>query len=252
MKGLLSFCDILGYQSFLKNNSATEPALKVLEIIATAPAQTKDFFEKKWQTVVSPESVEVSAALKHLVFSDTIVLMMPFPEGADDKWIHAAIAYLTFFTGHLKCKMFLEGLPLRCVIHEGEFIAKESCLAGNAVVDSYGLAEKLDLSALVFSPSLSSKISEFQKSNPIFASDRYDEYFVEYFTPIKDNSEQSLLHFNWIAFMDKMVRNKCISDVDKFVLKAFWSHRKDCPMSVDRKVHATSKLIRRLLIAINE
>ncbi len=262
MTGVITFCDILGYQSFLANNSASESALKVLDIITNTPKKVKTRFEKLWfyamkeldslEVKEEHELQEIPKKLKHLVFSDTIVLMLPYPENVSDHWRLSAISYIIHFSAHLKARMFKNGLPLRCVIHEGEFITKEACLAGKAVVEAYQLTESLDLSALVFSPTLGESIAEFQKTNRLFTPENYREYFINYLTPIKNNTDLRLIHCNWISYMNKAMEAECKRDVNTFVLKAFWSHQKDCPASVDGKVNATSKLIRRLLIAQKE
>ena len=250
MNGLISFCDILGYQSFLANNSATEAAIDVLDIINGTPLAVREEFNEIWSNIPGHENVDdhVAEALDHLVFSDTIVLMLPYPEDVTEHWRRKAIAYTAFFSAHLKRKMFLAGLPLRAVIHEGDFITREACLAGTAVVESYQLAVSLGLSALVFSPNLAKSITEAQEATPMFTVDNYDQYFIDYLTPMKGGKEQKMLHFNWLAYMEDSDMKSCVRDPDSFVLKSFWAHRKDCPASVDGKVSATSKLFRRLLI----
>ena len=42
MNGLIAFFDILGYQSFLENNSAEQSALKVFDFITESPSKVKD------------------------------------------------------------------------------------------------------------------------------------------------------------------------------------------------------------------
>lgn len=177
--------------------------------------------------------------------------MLPYPDGADDKWRRNAINYISLLTGYLKCTMFIEGLPLRCVIHEGDFITKDTCLAGMAIVEAYRIAESLDLSALVYSPSLGRSMLKTLFTNRETKKDIINKYFPEYLTPMKNSTETKLIHYNWIEFMDKIFKDECEKDVERFVLKSFWAHEKDCSISVDKKVKATSKLIRKLLIACN-
>lgn len=258
MTGVITFCDILGYQSFLANNSASESALKVLDIITNTPKKLKDTFNKQWSKACKEKLdahtvSEVPKALKYLVFSDTIVLMLPYPENVSEAWRRTSIIYITLFSAHLKRQMFADGLPLRCVIHEGEFVTKEACLAGKAVVEAYQLTESLDLSALVFSPTLGESITKYQKSNsPLFLTENYEEWFIHYLTPIRSKTNLKLIHINWINSMNTATRAECKQDVNTFVLKSFWSHQKDCPISVDDKINATTKLIRRFLIARKE
>lgn len=251
MRGILSFCDILGYQSFLENNSATESALKVLDIITNAPTIARDRLNTLWLSPAT-EGLGVHESFQHLVFSDTIVLMLPYPDDFDEKWRKNAINYISLLTGYLKCRMFIEGLPLRCVIHEGDYITKETCLAGMAIVEAYRLTESLDLSAVVYSQSLGKSMLKTIFSGKENTKSIVDKYFPEYLTPMKNSTETKLIHYNWIEFMDKIYKDECEKDVERFVLKSFWAHEKDCPISVDKKVKSTSKLIRKLLIACNE
>jgi len=244
MRGIISFCDILGYQSFLANNSATESALKVLDIITSAPKSVKSRFDETWSSLVYTN--EITDALQHLVFSDTIVLMIPYPKEVDDEWRNKAFAYITAFTAYLKCKMFTDGLPLRCVIHEGDFITRETCLAGMAIIDAYRLAESLDLSALVLSPTLSQRLIKEKKIDTLGGT------FIEYLTPMKNLTETKLIHYNWLRNMNSLDIVDCSKDVDTFVLKSFWAHQKDCSNAVDNKVKATIKIIRKMLIINND
>jgi hypothetical protein len=48
MNGLIAFFDILGYQSFLENNSATESAEKVLKLITDIPQKAKSEVAEAW------------------------------------------------------------------------------------------------------------------------------------------------------------------------------------------------------------
>ena len=79
MKGFIVFFDILGYQNFLENNSATESALEVLKIITGIPVEVKEFTARVAGTT-RPADKSLSNALTHLVFSDTIVFTLAYPE----------------------------------------------------------------------------------------------------------------------------------------------------------------------------
>jgi hypothetical protein len=69
MNGLIAFFDILGYQSFLENNSATQSAEKVLKLITEIPEQTKSEVSKRWFSLYEnmpakdiPQSVDTKAS----------------------------------------------------------------------------------------------------------------------------------------------------------------------------------------------
>ena len=248
MNGLISFCDILGYKSLLENNSAIESAEQVLQIITDTPRIVPLIVNQQWASEAGPAVSEVMTAFKHIVFSDTIVLSISYPKNPpDEEWRRAAIAYMTHCTGHLKARMFLSGLPMRCVIHEGEFLIRETCIAGKAIVEAHVLADSLDLSALVFSQTLGAAIVAMQSNQPPLFTE-FETNFIPYLTPMTNGTECKLLQYNWVAGLMDPARRECLHDIESFVLKSFWSHKKDCPISVDKKVNATSKLLRRCLM----
>jgi hypothetical protein len=87
------FFDILGYRSILDNNSssdtaASDIALKILDLIMSVSPQVKcgvsklDFSELKLAT----ELKESAGAVKHLVFSDTVLfaLRLTSAKASDD------------------------------------------------------------------------------------------------------------------------------------------------------------------------
>jgi hypothetical protein len=249
MNGLIAFFDILGYQSFLENNSASESALKVLDLITGIPKANVIRLSKQWNAnetkALGETAKEIAASLRHLIFSDTIVLSLPYPEAATDIWKVSALGYIGLVSAFLSAEMFERGLPVRGAIVEGTFVVKESCLAGKAIVEAYRMCESLDLACVVFSPDLSSRAEE------AFTECNFDRFFVQYMTPLKGLSEKRFLHVNWAAFLAEDVRKRFTSDISTFVLRSFWAHEKDCPLAVDQKIHNTQKLARRFAIALD-
>jgi hypothetical protein len=240
MIGLIGFFDILGYQSFLKNNSASESALKVLEIINEVPRNAKENTGKIANS--KPELEEIVKSLSHLVFSDTIVFTLTYPKKADDNWIQSAKSYFSVCSGVLVAEMFKNGLPVRGVIHEGDFVTKESCLAGQGIVEAYQLCSELNLSGLVFTKEFGEKVIKRNKVGTITDESRY---LFPYLTPMNNGSEAKLLNLNWLTFIDIDDFEK---DPEKYVLKSFLAHQKDCPASVDIKVKNTIKNMLRMLL----
>lgn len=255
MDGIVAFFDILGYQSFLENNSATETALKVLDLINELPKLTSRSVSDFW---INHEAAHGAAVIKmpehcsHLIFSDSIVLTIPFEENATQFWKDMALNYLLTMAAHLQARMFQAGLPLRGGIVRGDFLVKGTCLAGQAIIDAYRLCESLDFSGVVFSPDLGTYIEKRQKdTDPLIEPSVYDTFFVRYLSPLKNSQEKHLLHLNWIAFMGK-TKEKFTSDIASSVLRAFWAHKKDCPRAVDSKVLNTTKLVHRLTMATDD
>ena len=98
MNGLIAFFDILGYKSFLENNSATETAEKVLKIINDTPETVKAGVSLTWQNKAKddPEKYiqEISERFNYLVFSDTVVLSIEFPDQASENWKSSALFFM--------------------------------------------------------------------------------------------------------------------------------------------------------------
>lgn len=236
MNGLIGFFDILGYQNFLKNNSATDSALEVLELITNIPTEIREFMSG----VVNdsrPQDKEYRDALSHLVFSDTIVFALPYPENATDEWKINAATFLSIGSAMLAAEMFLKGLPIRGAICEGNFIFKDTCMAGTVIVDAYHLCESLDFAGIALSKELGLREH----------TDNDGKYSFTYLTPLKDGKEEKFINLNWMTYVGDDVLSKCSMDVEKFVLDAFWAHQKDCSISVDSKVRNTVKVIRKML-----
>jgi hypothetical protein len=172
MNGLIAFFDILGYQSFLENNrnikpqnSAINTAERVLQLITDIPNQVRNEMTTMWSEHAKkrPEVIpkEVPEALTHLIFSDTIVLSIEYPKDSKDEWKNAALLNLVCSSTKLCKSMFYQGLPLRGAIVEGEFIVKNSCFAGQAIIDAYKLSSCLNLSGVALDKHLFEKFSKY-------------------------------------------------------------------------------------------
>ncbi|MDD4906304.1 MAG: hypothetical protein PHD39_09135 [Methylobacter tundripaludum] len=245
MKGLIGFFDILGYKNFLENNSATESALEVLKIITDIPKEIKLISQEVVKT--TPNAKDLDDRLKHLVFSDTIVFTLDYPENVDAEWIDGARNFMAAASATLTAKMFKNGLPVRGVIHEGDFIIKDMCFAGKGIVEAYQLCEALNFSGLVYSPSLGNKILGTEEGKN-FNNDYWTTF--TYLTPMKDGNEIKLLNSNWVYILKGLEENGFLEfqkDIEGFVLKTFWAHNKDCSNSVDIKIKNTVKIIRKMM-----
>lgn len=243
MKGLIGFFDILGYQNFLENNSATDSATAVLKIINSIPAAVENHMKKTADTKLQLDK-EIAASFKHIVFSDTVMFTLPYPEKVSPEWILNAYVYMNSSAAMLMSQMFAMGLPMRGIIHEGEFIVENMCFAGKGIVDAYKSCTSLNLAALVHS----SHLYEYLNNEKRIHQHGNDERFIfSYLTPKKDGGEEKMLHINWVDYYEKKDVLKIDSDPERFVLESFWAHQKDCSNSVDIKVRNTVKLIRKML-----
>lgn len=124
MKGLIGFFDILGYQNFLENNSATDSAQKVLDMITEIPKKVKNIGLTTAELLPEKDNhyfIKFTENFNHLVFSDTVVFTLNYPVDADSVWIKKAQHTMSYYASILMANMFRNGLPMRGVIHEGDF-----------------------------------------------------------------------------------------------------------------------------------
>ena len=240
MNGLIGFFDILGYQNFLENNSAMKSALDVLEIITDMPKKINYFTSSITEHLLPGDRV-LHESLSHLVFSDTIVFTLSYPEDVDESWMNRARTFMASCSALLAAEMFEKGLPIRGVIHEGEFITKDMCIAGKGIVEAYRLCASLDISGIVFSQELGNKMLKLVDDESKLVSSRF---IFPYLTPLNNGSECRLVNINWFNYMFDF---KHQNDVEAYVLESFWAHQKDCSNAVETKLRNTTKLIRKML-----
>lgn len=237
MKGIIGFFDILGYQNLLENNSAIESAIEVIQIIKTLPKDVNTSFN---DSEFNQFHKKIANDIKHIVFSDTIILALEYPLDEKDEIfdaIHLSASNIMLLAcSSLKSKLFANGLPSRGVIHEGEFLIDEHCLAGVPIVKAYKLCQELNLSGLVCTDTFSDKYKKILKTDSIAESLLFD-----YLTPLKKNEER-MFNVNWMKYSP----NINDIDIDDFVYGAFSFYEKDCPNAVNEKMFNTTKSIRKM------
>jgi hypothetical protein len=249
MTGLIAYFDILGYQSFLDKNpdSTSETVKKVLELITNIPQKIKDDISKAFIEIEEgdKDAEIVSNSIVPLIFSDTILLSIQYPKNVSVMWKAKALFLLSAMSNYLCGKMFVEGLPLRGVIVEGDFTILKNCLAGEAIVRAYKICQTLDLSGVVIPQNVLDGFSDFINQTGAYS------FILSYLTPKnKGLKEEPMYHTNWLHFYTSDQQKNISEDIERFVLRSFWAHNKDCSQEVDSKVSNTSKLLRRFVIAL--
>ncbi|WP_292996492.1 hypothetical protein [Nitrosomonas sp.] len=248
--GLIAFFDILGYQNLLNNNPEINTSiLEILDIIENLPEEAKkilvDSSKKAESTsnsqvtnnIVFPEIRKTISAIKHLVFSDTILLTLQYDDTDDELAIRMKHMVMLAISATVAAQMFAKGLPVCGVLHKGEFFVKNNCFVGKAIVDAYQLCNELNYSGVVCSHKFSEHLEKLSTESKV------PEYKLafRYLTPMKNEREEKLYNINWL------INTKNLDDIESIVLKAFWSHNKDCSIAVDKRIQNTAKLIRKML-----
>ena len=230
---LVAYFDILGYQSFLKSNSALETAEKVFQLVKKAPKEAVAIWGDSVLSKMSGDSSEwgkIITSIQSLVFSDTIVVSCPIPESGPPERHTALIGGIS---GRIAKTMFENGLPVRGAIAFGSFIFDDTCIAGRAIVDAHTLCQMLDIAGIAYTPELSEHIDkEFKNGREVL----WDGSHPYYLFPLKNHSELKTRAVSW-GFTDEEV------DFTTKVREAFWKWNKDIPLSVDSKVNNTAKML---------
>lgn len=248
--GLIAFFDILGYQNLLNNNPEINTSiLEILDIIENLPEEAKKIltdsskkaestYNSQVTNTVFPEIRKTINEIKHLVFSDTILLTLQYDETDDELAIRMKHMAMLAISATVAAQMFAKGLPVCGVLHKGEFFVKNNCFAGKAIVDAYQLCNELNLSGVV----CSHKFSEHLEKLSTKSKAPECKLAFKYLTPMKNDREEKLYNINWL------INTRNLVDIESIVLNAFWSHNKDCSIAVDKKIQNTEKLIRKMLL----
>ena len=224
---LVGFFDILGYQSFLRSNSAIDAAEEIFDIIQKAPSEaTKKWREK--QPTGDSDWINTLDGIKSVVFSDTIVVSLEI-----DQKTAKELNYALFCKVCMKImeNMFERGLPLRGAVTYGQFQFKKTCIAGQAIVDGHNLAATLETCGCAISPELSSFIDRQWTKNKDF----WEIEFPYYLFPLKSSTELKTRAVMW--------QPKSGHDHLYSVRKSFWMWNKDVSRSVDVKIEQTVKML---------
>jgi len=244
--GIIGFFDILGYRSFL-HNSSPECSEKIVDFMANLKDNSKDFMMKS----LSPDKIDKSKErfldlVNILVFSDTILLYVEFDDGTDNQ-IPIKYNLMHMFVLYLWKSLFEFGLPLRGVIHKGEFMVKNECFAGKAIVEAYDLAQDLDLAVAAYSTeALNDFIKSVKQSNNTDTWNVLLSHIFPYLAPRKREQQEQIFVFNPYAirspkFSEEGELNR---DIRQYIMNSFLMHNKVISVSAQSKVNNTEDYFR--------
>lgn len=145
--GLVAMFDILGYRALLANNPASEYVGEILEKFASAPTLAYDYMFKS--IVDGVQRFVDLRKLSTMVFSDTILAVLPVPENEPIAWRGLRWVLFFNFAWKLYSDLFLAGLPLRGAVSYGDVVLHKMCFAGQPIVEAYDLAQDIDAAICV-------------------------------------------------------------------------------------------------------
>jgi hypothetical protein len=253
MKGFIGFFDILGYSSFLESDTTIGTAEEVLRII-TSSGKRADYLNDMVLDLLPNGSHEIykngptiTTMLKAhksesswTIWSDSIVLTVPF-EPASEITIQGlmkqmgGLFHAASTAGMLAEQMYLAGLPVRGVLHFGEYYKKDSCLAGKALIEAYRLCNKIDLAATVITPAAMTFCRVDLNEHGSFDLSR--SFAQNYAVPLNDGQQEIM---PVITCVDWRLTSK--PTLHEAVYNSFASHGKAMTGNAPRKADNTIKL----------
>ena len=229
--GIVGFFDILGYQNLLENNEPEEIAETVLPFFAGIKSEVLDDLKKRNISYKEELIIMVRDYIKWLVFSDTILLTMPIQKS--DRELNLILWGIFFMVSkRLQTMMFRNGLPLRAAISYGKFYIKDTCFAGRTIIEAYLLCNQLEFAACVLTESCSKELENCDIKKLFNNKDVFD-----YLVPKKDGESRMLTLAAHTYDREK-------EDMTTQVLEAFWGHKKDIPIHVQKKITSTDQWLR--------
>jgi hypothetical protein len=237
--GVIGFFDILGYASFLENNKPEQAAEIVLGQLLNLKDAVSSLQKHIFETDELVEAYrEGISRMKWLVFSDTVLLALPYDPEADEKG--KAFSWLLFLMNAVMLyrHMFDNGLPIRGTVSFGSFFIKGTCFAGRPIIEAYRAAQRMDLSCIALADSASAEMSALRARDHI---DLIDSLAVEYLVPLKDSKEARL---QVIPPSHARLPKLPHSDLRQAVAECFWCHNKDLSPHSLRKLDNTELFFR--------
>lgn len=234
--GFVGYFDILGYQTFLENNSPEIAA----QIILNTILRLEQDMPREMLTVLKEmgdlrELHPIVGKIKWLVFSDTIVLSLGLDEAAlkpENREIHL-LGFL-MQCSYLWEKMFDRGLPLRGVLTTGSFSIQGTCFVGRPIVEAHKIATQIGFAGCVITPEV---LKEGHVEDHI--DDPENLFFFKYAVPYSGNHFENGHVLNVSLF--RLIHGQ---DIRQTVHECFWKHGKDIKTGVQEKIEQTERYLR--------
>jgi len=247
--GIIGFFDVLGYGSLLENNEPEEiynVIFPVLDNLKNETSQEMKVILKRHgkEINIKPKFQPLIDSIDWIVFSDTILITLDTDiYSSQEKWLCWSI----FLTAchYLQKKLFKFGLPLRGAINYGKFCVEKTFFAGRSIINAYKLCKELEFAGCVLTKNASEQLNNDIKAiNKLFKIDLKYRFTKRYYVPQKNKEEL-------MDVVSAMVLDLDENDIHSKILECFWSHNKNIPISVHKKVFNTEKWINFLKIKKN-
>lgn len=238
--GIIGFFDILGYSSFIENNTTTDASNIILNVLLNLKQEVTEQHKELFKGINNTENKKkvelIIDKIEWLIFSDTILLTLPYdpelpPHEKESFWF-IFLVHCAFLYTHL----FVEGLPLRGTITHGDFFLAKNCFAGKSIIDAYRETQELDLAAIIVSEKSKRELAASSLLKP---EGMLGVFLHEYLVPFKNQKEAKRITLIPAAmFIEKT------SEIRQLVLGSFWKHKKDIPQRALGKMNNTEMFFR--------
>ena len=240
--GIVLYCDILGYRTFLSENESITPAVEgVISILESAATESQ---KKTMETVKSLGDFAFLAEQRQArVFADTIIITMPLQDGDDD--LHHTVRWVYLLTEAmvLHNHMLWHGLPVRGAVTVGNYYLTATCFAGKCIAEAHDEANDIQLSAVTITPkAFSSFLSATKMGEDGLLYEWLHRIIRTYPTPCKSGT-----HDKRLLLMATDILGAFHDDDDRAIApiyRAFIQHNKHLDVSAEIKAHNTLAFMR--------
>lgn len=238
-QGIVGFYDILGYQSFLEANAASDAVEQILNTFQAIPAEVKNQLDASMYNAAP--IVEITSSIETLLFSDTILVTLPYKANDFEHQLTAWVIF-TIYSAYLQRHLFHYGLPIRGAIAFGAFVTKKACFAGEPIIEAYKTGHTVDAAAIVYAPTAETEMARL-KTVGNAANEAGFPFVAFYRVPLHNLGSAQLRTVNFAAVANPTV-GSLSGDERKLVSESFWKHGKQIPPNAYGKITNTELLLR--------
>ncbi|MEO1237701.1 MAG: hypothetical protein AAFX76_13015 [Planctomycetota bacterium] len=193
---------------------------------------------------------EVASLVNWFVFSDTIIVYSHFEDG--EQWQDRSNRWtmMNYVCMLLWRRIFSYGLPIRGLIHCGEFAVDQRSFVGQAIVEAYDLSNKMNLSVTAYTSQAQKQLHEDKKSEEVNNKERLllpswmPAQLFEYSVPMKNLSASRMLVQNPLAMTLEDQAEFLGFDLRDYVHSMMSLHNKDITEPVYPKFSNTELYLR--------
>jgi hypothetical protein len=242
-EGLVGFFDILGYQEIIINKEIEKTSNFVDNLIGTLPGEVERTIKLK---LVNDYKIE--NMIKWNIFSDTILLNMPFDE-SDLSFRSWPLFIVTSI--YLLRRMFVQGVPLRGGIDYGKYYISDNCIAGKPIVDAFKLCNNQNWTGCCLTEHATDKYRKFYQEATEDWRKLADKNVFKYFVPLKSNPRE-LYTINWATPIGNASPIFTGTGFRQDILNAFTKNNKQIKPDVIDKINNTELYVSFAQVNIKE